>query len=192
MTDHDITGLVVVTNGYVIVLEGPKISRGVHARNNRILSACSGTPAEFNVFSYKALYLYREFVGFDYYDDNGNLPHALPVGPSVHTESLKLNDPKLLTKLFYRQVKKYGKLPIKLFTLPVSLPLTATDYVAEGSLYDPRVQAEISALHPLADVWIRTMAKSLTPDSNFLTTITLSSASPPLATLMTPSPSVSR
>ena len=63
MTDHEITGLVVVTDGYVTVLEGPKVSRG--ARNNRILSACSGTPAEFNVFSSKALDLCREFVGFD-------------------------------------------------------------------------------------------------------------------------------
>jgi hypothetical protein len=121
MTDHEITGLVVVTNVYVTVLKGPKISRGVHARNNRIISACLGTPADFNVFSSKALDLYRDFVGFNYDDDDGNRPHSLSVGPSIHAESLKLNDPKMFTKLFCRRVKKDGKLPIKLFTLPVSL-----------------------------------------------------------------------
>jgi hypothetical protein len=121
MTDHEITGLVVVTDGYVTVLEGPKVSRG--ARNNRILSACSGTPAQFIVYSSKALDLCREFVGFGHYDDHGNLPHPLPAGPSVHAESLKLNDPEMLTKHFRRRFNKDGKLHIKLFTLhPPCLP----------------------------------------------------------------------
>jgi hypothetical protein len=60
MTDHEITGLVMVTDKYVTVLEGPKVSRGVC--NNRILSACSGTPAKLIVYSSKALDLCREFV----------------------------------------------------------------------------------------------------------------------------------
>ena len=66
MTDHEITGMVVVTDGYVTVLEGPKISRGVHACNNWIISAYSGTHAEFIVYSSRALDLCREFVGFGY------------------------------------------------------------------------------------------------------------------------------
>ena len=76
-------------------------------------------------------------MGFGYYDDNGNLPYALLVGMSVHAENLKRNDHKMLIKLFCRWVKKDGKLPIKIFTLPVSLPLTSTNYVVEGSLYAP-------------------------------------------------------
>ena len=132
MTDHDITGLVVVTDVYVTILEGPKISRGIHARNSRTLSVCSVTLAKFNVFSVKVSTLYRKVVGFDYYDDHVKLPHSLPIIPSIYAKILKLNDPKMLAKLFCRRVKKDGKLPIQIFTLPVSLPLTSMDYVTWG------------------------------------------------------------
>ena len=62
-------GVVVISGGYVTILEVPKIYKDPYMRNNQILSACLGTPVEFNVFSSKVSSLYRKFMGYAYYND---------------------------------------------------------------------------------------------------------------------------
>ena len=95
-----------------------------------ILSGYTGTPADCNMISVSVLALCHKLMGFNYFDDDSNLPHHLPVEPSIHGESLKLNEPKLLTKLFSDHIKKSGNLPVKLFSLSISTPLTSK-YVPE-------------------------------------------------------------
>ena len=65
MTDPGVTGLVVILDGYVTVLEGPPILRHLAMRSIRILLAYLGNPVEFNIFSFKDTYLCCDFVEYN-------------------------------------------------------------------------------------------------------------------------------
>ena len=62
-----------------------------------------------------------------------------------------MNNPKELTRLVGPAAKKRASTPLKSSTSP----LTTSNYVKEGSLFDPQIAGYVEALHPYANFWVK-------------------------------------
>ena len=62
--DPDITAFVCLSNGYLTVVEGVKISRDLSESRRKVISDCAGELYDYNVFSVPAKSLVQDFVSW--------------------------------------------------------------------------------------------------------------------------------
>ena len=155
--DPEVTGLVHVTDGYLSILELPRVTS---SDSERTVSGVIGSPGSYHAYSSLAKLALANFVSWEYMVNGGpECGDLVIMGPSMReylTEKCDVSTefiPLISGRRADNTLLPDSEVDIGCITIPVCIPLCHDEWVLEGEIGDADVQESLLRLSSLAGLW---------------------------------------